>query len=75
MLQVVLVPADGEPSSPISLESNPDSPVTNDFPDVEGITKVIITKPDGSPLTPEDIGVLEVVACIEGLFLSIKLNQ
>jgi len=48
------------------LESNPGSPVTNDFPDVDGITRVIIKKPDGTPLTPEDIGVIEVIACKEG---------
>ncbi len=66
-VEVVFELEDGTVTTPTPLETSPDEPVKNDItPDQPGVVKVIIKTPDDTPLTPEDIISVEVIACKEG---------
>ena len=73
-LEVVFILEDGTETSPSDLDTSSDEPVKNDIPDQPGVVKVIIKTPDDTPLIPEDIISLEVIACKEGNKSFILLN-
>ena len=64
-LVVVPVFDDGKEGKPTTVNSKPDEPITTPVNEKD-VKKVIIKKPDDSPLTPTDITVVEVNACAEG---------
>ncbi len=65
-LEAVPIKPDGTEGTPIPLVQgdNPINPAGN--PDFDDVDKVIIRNKDQSPLQPDDIPSVEVVACIEG---------
>ena len=65
-LVVVPVYEDGTKGKPTPLNSKPEEPEDNPV-DEPKVVKVIIKKPDDTPLTPDDITNIEVIACKHGI--------
>ncbi len=65
-LEAVPIKPDGTEGTPIPLVQG-DNPINPDEnPDFDDVDKVIIRKKDDTPLKPDDITNVEVVACAEG---------
>lgn len=67
-LEAIITSVDGE-TTKTSLLPSTDQPTHNDIPNGQNVIKVEIKSTSDVHLKPEDITLIEIVACVEGKFV------